>query len=700
MKSVITIFLTLFFNILFSNITLHSQNPEWISYTKLYCYSILIDEDYIWAGGIGLIKIDKSTGEVEFFNNLNSELPDLYVSAIAKDSIGMIWFGTSKGIAVFDGENWEVYNIENSELCDNQISDLTCDNQGRMWVGTAKGISVFEFNQFLDIVDYFGKNWEYYVRDIEIDKTGNVFVGLNNFLSSYNSNGYEIIHLDFFDERDRQTSAICFDSSNTLWITNGKSFAKFDGNNWKVFEFQHEIYSLTFDNDNFLWIANEWGIAKFDIVNEIFITENIPGYKYSVSDIKFDGSDLYYGTRSGLVQCTENDTIIFRDYNSNIPDNWVSSVIVDGINQKWISNQGLISIFDGVNFEIQPDIKGSNKLGEGFILDKKGHIWIVTPGSLSTFKDGNWITYKCENMTIPYNSRVHSAVFDNSNILWVATNQGLVEFDGINWVLHDTTNSILSDNYIGGLAVDSSNILWIFTRENIINVDGTNWTTLDSSFNPIQGIFETDKLVFDKENVLWVASGNDNLQKFDGFNWTLYDSKNSILPYTSVTSIAVDDRNIKWIGTWAGLLKIDGENWSIFTSQNSDMPNSQVNSIATDQYGNKWMGSTFGGLMVFREGGVILKTEDNTRNKSESVQCYPNPFSESTTIKYYLVQPTFVNLKVFDTYGRELANLENNFLNEGEHQVRFDAGNLPDGIYYYKLISADRVEFGKMMLIR
>jgi hypothetical protein len=84
---------------------------------------------------------------------------------------------------------------------------------------------------------------------------------------------------------------------------------------------------------------------------------------------------------------------------------------------------------------------------------------------------------------------------------------------------------------------------------------------------------------------------------------------------------------------------------------------------------------------------------------------YPNPFNPTTTIQYEIpVSPnplkggTLIKLKVFDILGREVATLVNEEKTSGKYEVRFDAGNLSSGTYYYRLTGGGKSLLGKMIL--
>ncbi|MBS4028051.1 MAG: choice-of-anchor D domain-containing protein [Ignavibacteriales bacterium] len=66
-------------------------------------------------------------------------------------------------------------------------------------------------------------------------------------------------------------------------------------------------------------------------------------------------------------------------------------------------------------------------------------------------------------------------------------------------------------------------------------------------------------------------------------------------------------------------------------------------------------------------------------------QNYPNPFNPSTTIRFYLEDDGLVFLKIYDVLGREIKNLIAEERDAGEHEVVFDATDIPSGIYFYRL---------------
>ncbi|MDP3150832.1 MAG: T9SS type A sorting domain-containing protein [Ignavibacteria bacterium] len=81
-------------------------------------------------------------------------------------------------------------------------------------------------------------------------------------------------------------------------------------------------------------------------------------------------------------------------------------------------------------------------------------------------------------------------------------------------------------------------------------------------------------------------------------------------------------------------------------------------------------------------------------------QNYPNPFNPSTTISYELQKPGLVSLKVYNILGKVVVDLMNDTQEAGQHEISFNAVNLPSGTYIYKIQSGNFVQVRKMLLLK
>lgn len=94
------------------------------------------------------------------------------------------------------------------------------------------------------------------------------------------------------------------------------------------------------------------------------------------------------------------------------------------------------------------------------------------------------------------------------------------------------------------------------------------------------------------------------------------------------------------------------------------------------------------------------KANSNVNLKYQISQNYPNPFNPTTIIKYQIPQKSTVSIKVFDILGNEVSELVNEKKEAGFHEVNFNADNLSDGIYLYRIQADNFVDVKKFVLIK
>ena len=81
-------------------------------------------------------------------------------------------------------------------------------------------------------------------------------------------------------------------------------------------------------------------------------------------------------------------------------------------------------------------------------------------------------------------------------------------------------------------------------------------------------------------------------------------------------------------------------------------------------------------------------------------QNFPNPFNPSTGINYRLAESSFVTIKIYDVLGREVRVLVDSRQDAGDHEVTFDASDLPSGVYLCLLDAAGIRDVKKMVLMK
>ena len=81
-------------------------------------------------------------------------------------------------------------------------------------------------------------------------------------------------------------------------------------------------------------------------------------------------------------------------------------------------------------------------------------------------------------------------------------------------------------------------------------------------------------------------------------------------------------------------------------------------------------------------------------------QNYPNPFNPSTIIGFNLPKPNKVKIEIFNLIGQRIKLLMEETMSTGNHEVEFIAGNIPSGVYFYKIQAGNFSQVKKMILLQ
>lgn len=82
-------------------------------------------------------------------------------------------------------------------------------------------------------------------------------------------------------------------------------------------------------------------------------------------------------------------------------------------------------------------------------------------------------------------------------------------------------------------------------------------------------------------------------------------------------------------------------------------------------------------------------------------QNYPNPFNPATEIRFSVEATGRATLDVYDALGQHVATLFDAVAEAGHFTtVRFNASHLATGMYYYRLVSGNRSEVRKLLLMK
>lgn len=273
----------------------------------------------------------------------------------------------------------------------------------------------------------------------------------------------------------------------------------------------------------------------------------------------------------------------------------------------------------------------------------------------------------------------------------------------------------------------------LYAIENINYADPASW---DAQYTVVDGSVDTTR------HAEVIASREDDpnnkvvvvFEKQAGSTYDLYDAVRDNNVWSAYTTWVVPDENkypsmyiqkvitgsqdfrAAFIQSGEGnvpprIVKYKGYNGSIWSQslQMSDDGNDptgiqkpEVVDIDGSTPAIAYAGANYAGVYFDREDWVssVNLSDIKTPESYSLYQNYPNPFNPATTIKYSIPTESFVNLKVYNLIGQEVAELVNEQQQIGNYQVSFDANNLPSGIYFYSIKAGNFAETKKMLLVK
>lgn len=316
------------------------------------------------------------------------------------------------------------------------------------------------------------------------------------------------------------------------------------------------------------------------------------------------------------------------------------------------------------------------------------------------------------------------SVVDTTATIWrsirfVNANKGYAIGDPVSgfWVLKKTTNGGISwidiqpplpatageSGFYNAAAWIDSTRGWFGTSDNAVyrtTDGGSTWTKvfLQPGSSGITAIHFFPNLY----GLAGSADGSVYRTTDGGVGWTKYAST---LPAAVMGISGLTYPSECWAlsGTNIYNSQNSGETWSI-TQYEGYAGTVQLHHLSLTGEQSAGLGCAVGengtaiGFYRFLTG---VQPQPHTRAEAfELFQNYPNPFNPTTNIEFRIANREFVSLKVFDVLGKEVVTLTNELKEAGTHSVQFEAGNLPSGVYFYRLTTGSFSATRKMLLMK
>jgi ligand-binding sensor domain-containing protein len=525
-----------------------------------------------------------------------------------------------------------------------------------------------------------------------------------------------------------------------------------------------DIYDFAIGRDSSIWAATEalGVILTTDYGSYWFGSSSSAGFGRILSitldsnEMLFAGSDGGYGLRSSKDGGNNWNSIDSEDF-------WgtsVGSIITDKQENIYIatSGQGFGSIPQYSNGLLRSTDNGITWGQVGFIssyvqcfaFDSSGEQYAGAQNGVfvSSDKGNNWRQINHGLL----DKDVKTLLVDNNNALYAGTDSGVYRYVNTNnsWEL-----SGLADSAITSLTMNFNGYMYAGTSSNnfdigdgiFISTDhGLNWVRVNDAFPEI----EVGSLIVDSDGTIIAGSLYNGIwqSKDGGMSWSKINNYD-------INCLVKDKFGYVYAGTWNGIIRStdNGDSWEVVNAGlGSD---TLILSITADRYGAIYTGTAVpndyggyyvdSGMGVFKstdkgltwnstgnglpndvitalgvdsQGYIYAGTSQNAAFRSINAvasvaqssptipsalslqQNYPNPFSPSTNISFSLPRSGYTALKIYDALGKEVSTAFSGNMNAGEYSIPWEAKDLPDGIYYYRLTSGTTTETKKLVLMK
>lgn len=485
----------------------------------------------------------------------------------------------------------------------------------------------------------------------------------------------------------------------------------------------------------YLFIAANNGVYKSQDYgnNWSLISSNFPAYS-SIYDIEVSGSIIYAGLDSGIYVTTNNGNN-WTARNTGLISKYVNCLSLSGGNVLAGTDIGIFSSSDnGLNWsDANQNLKCQNirtliNNGTDIMAGTYGYgVYFSSNGGSNWLQKNNglndlYILSLAKSQQYIFAGTTRKGIYRSSDNgssweqsvsgmpasadvikLYVSGNDiyaGLITSaystgglyrstnNGTNWSLFAFQDTSVYDVLISGGNIYAAPLYGIKMSSN----NGVSWSSLGLDDHQIKSVAVSGS------SIIAGSIGGIYTTTNSGQNWSLFQlnsinlvpdlmvSGNYVLAATTTGILLSKNNGINWVDKNEGFLIQSDVNKLISAGDNV---------YAGTYYQSVWRRSFSEIIGIERIGTAVPE-------KYVLMQNYPNPFNPSTKIKFSVPGNGngFVNLKVYDISGREVAELINGRLRPGEYEVTFDGGHLPSGVYFCRLTAGMYSGVIKMLLVK
>ncbi len=321
-------------------------------------------------------------------------LPQGSVLCLTQTRDGDLWFGTQNGLVRFDGLTLRVFDRHmHPALRSNFTGALFEDSRGVLWIGTSRGLARLKDGRFTRV--RLGR--ETTVNAV-LEDAGGLWVATGAGLARLARGGEVTWHDDdAADPRQKRVRALALASDGALWAGTAGGLLRLgrDGVR-RLYDRRQglphdDVQALAFDARGRLWVGTHDGApVRLDVGARRFARPHPSWPRGSVQALLVDRQGrVWAGTRAGLALIEERAA---RSWSAGrgLSDDHVLSLFEDREGSLWIGTERA-----GLNRFKQPQLttySARHGLPEDTVLslleDRRGDMWLGTWRGLTRLRGG------------------------------------------------------------------------------------------------------------------------------------------------------------------------------------------------------------------------------------------------------------------------------------------------------------------------
>ncbi|WP_179952085.1 ligand-binding sensor domain-containing protein [Marinicella rhabdoformis] len=566
-------------------------------------------------------------------------LPSSTVFSLQQDNNGFLWFGTTDGVARFDGYDFKIYRHDGDDInsiSNNNAGNLFIDSKNKLWIGTFGGgvntldLGTDEITRHPYSNDNSDLKTSPFVQTFLEDSQSNTWIGTPDGLFKFTgevskhykhieNNKNSLIHSRVWSLVESLKGDIFIGTSNGLSKLNPKTdeITNYYLPKHLVVDISSNQFRKLYLIKNKIWIGSSSGLLVFDIKTSQFTSFPL-SYNIKVNDLLQVKNTLLVVTTSGLFQFDLlNQSFVFNDNNlwrflENID---LRQVFMDRSGLLWFASRdtGIYKInpTGGLfrNTKIKQANKKPNELSQKIWtieFDAEGDTYLGTAKGLYVQKDKHDFSPVLLKNGKPISGRIRTLKWNKNQDLWIGSSDGLFILPNGERIANEVYQPFdilgIKPADIYSIEETHSGELWM----SLNNLGILKWHPEKKEAQLLQkykGVVLTDlnigKIVEDSEFNVWVTTNLLGLIKFDqDHNMTVY--KNEFSDSNSISSDRVrdiyeDPLGEIWVGTARGI-NIFSHNTNNFRRyrQAGALLDESIYSISGDYKNNIWVSHNFG----------------------------------------------------------------------------------------------------------